>query len=196
MYIYNLVFNRFQVQKLNGATHHLQVPAEEPLQDRVKNIPYMIVDDDAFPLKPYLMKPYPNRNLGITQRVFNYRLSRVRRIVENVFGILTSRFSVFQKTNALEPDKDEKVVLAACVLHNFLRSKPSSMNIYSPPDYIDRENQEIVIDAEWRQNAGNCLPNILQQGGNRSTLEAREIRDKLCDYFNTNGEVPWQWDAI
>jgi hypothetical protein len=55
----------------------------------------MIVGDDAFPLKPYLMKPYPNRNLGITQRVFNYRLSRVRRIVENVFGILTSRFSVF-----------------------------------------------------------------------------------------------------
>lgn len=112
----------------------------------------MIVGDDAFPLQPYLMKPYPNRNLGITQRVFNYRLSRVRRIVENVLGILTSRFSVFQKTNALEPDKDEKVVFAPCVLHNFL-----------PPDYIDRENQEIVIDAEWRQNAGNCLPNIPQQ---------------------------------
>ena len=87
-------------------------------------------------------------------------------------------------------------MLAACVLHNFLRSKPSSRNIYSPPDYIDRKNQGIVIDAEWRQNAGNCLPNILQQGGNRSTLEAREIRDKLCDYFNTNGEVSWEWDAI
>jgi hypothetical protein len=55
----------------------------------LKNIPYMIVGDDAFPLKPYLMKPYPNRNLGITQRVFNYRLFRVRRIVENVFGIYT-----------------------------------------------------------------------------------------------------------
>jgi hypothetical protein len=53
--------------------NYLQVPAEEPLQGRVKNIPYMIVGDDAFPLKPYLMKPYPNRNLCITQRVFNYR---------------------------------------------------------------------------------------------------------------------------
>ena len=77
--------------------NHLQVPAEEPLQGRVKNIPYMIVGDDAFPLKPYLMKPYPNRNLCITQRVFNYRLFRVRRIVENVFDLLTSRFGVFQK---------------------------------------------------------------------------------------------------
>jgi hypothetical protein len=75
----------------------MEVPVEEPLQGRVKYIPYMIVGDDAFPLKPYLMKPYPNRNLGITQRVFNYRLFRVRRIVENVFGILTSRFGVFQK---------------------------------------------------------------------------------------------------
>lgn len=37
---------------------------------------------------------------------------------------------------------------------------------------------------------------ILQQGGNRSTLEARYIRDELNDYFNTNGQVPWQWNAV
>lgn len=126
----------------------LQIPGDEPLPDRVKRIPYMIVGDDAFPLKPYLMKPYPNRNLTITQRVFNYRLSRVRRIVENVFGIFTSRFGVFQKTIPLEPEKVEKVVLAACALHNFLRSKPSSRNIYSPQDFIDHENNGTLIEAE------------------------------------------------
>ena len=57
----------------------------------------MIVGDDAFPLKTYLMKPYPTRNIELNQRIFNYRLSRVRRIVETVFGILTSRFGFFQK---------------------------------------------------------------------------------------------------
>ena len=85
-------------------------------------------------------------------------------------------------------------MLASCVLHNFLRTNTSSTNIYTPPEFIDREINGTVVEAEWRQNAGNG--NILQQGGNRSTLEAREIRDELCEYFNTDGQVPWQWNAI
>lgn len=145
------------------------------------------------------MKPYPNRNLDLTQRIFNYRLSRVRRIVENVFGILSSRFGVFQKPVPLEPQKVEKIVMAACVLHNFLRSKPSSRHIYTPQESFDREINGTIIEADWRQMAGNNgLPNIQQQGGNKSTTEAREIRDELCDFFNTNGQVPcmWQWNAV
>ena len=107
------------------------------------------------------MKPYPNRNLDLTQRIFNYRLSRVRRIVENVFGILSSRFGVFQKPIPLEPEKVEKIVMAACVLHNFLRSKPSSRDIYTPQESFDREINGTIIEADWRQMAGNDgLPNI------------------------------------
>ena len=92
-------------------------------------------------------------------------------------------------------------MLASCVhfvLHNFLRTKTSSKNIYASPEFIDREINGTVVEAEWRQNAGNgnILANILQQGGNRSTLEAKEIRDELCEYFNTDGQVPWQWNAI
>lgn len=184
------IYNKLE----NGS---LRLPADEPLLDRVKNIPFLLVGDEAFPLKSYLMKPYPNRNLDLTQRIFNYRLSRVRRIVENVFGILSSRFGVFQKPVPLEPQKVEKIVMAACVLHNFLRSKPSSRDIYTPQESFDREINGTIIEADWRQMAGNNgLPNIQQQGGNKSTTEAREIRDELCDFFNTNGQVPWQWNAV
>ena len=31
----------------------------KPLAGRAKQIPYMSLGDDAFPLKPYLMKPCP-----------------------------------------------------------------------------------------------------------------------------------------
>jgi hypothetical protein len=65
----------------------------KPLPDIANPVPYCIIGDDAFPLK----KLHPSRHLDITKRVFNYRLSRARRIVENAFDILTHRFGVFQK---------------------------------------------------------------------------------------------------
>ncbi|CAH1998036.1 unnamed protein product [Acanthoscelides obtectus] len=36
-------------------------------------MPYFFVGDEAFPLKPYLMRPYPGRQLTEQKSVFNYR---------------------------------------------------------------------------------------------------------------------------
>lgn len=77
-----------------------------------------IVGDDAFPLKPVLMKPYSGMNLSYVENIFNYRLSRGRQTVENAFGILVSRFRVFEKPIACYVDTVDKVVRAACTLHN------------------------------------------------------------------------------
>lgn len=74
------------------------IPAPAPLPESDQLAPYCIVADEAFPLKEYLMKPYPNRKLSVEQRIFNYRLSRARRVVENAFGILANRFRVLLTT--------------------------------------------------------------------------------------------------
>ena len=80
------------------------------LPGRENPLPYVIVGDEAFPLKTYLLKPYPSRQLDLSKRIFNYRLSRARRVVENVFGILASRFRVFKSTIDMEPEKAQKIV--------------------------------------------------------------------------------------
>ena len=54
-------------------------------------LPYCLVGDEAFLLKPYLLRPYPGRGLTPKQDVYNYRLSRARRTIENTFGILVSQ---------------------------------------------------------------------------------------------------------
>ena len=41
------------------------------------------------------MKPYPGQKISLNQRVFNYRLSRARRVIENAFGIMYNSWLIF-----------------------------------------------------------------------------------------------------
>lgn len=44
---------------------------------------YAFVGEEAYPLRNDLLKPYPHRQLQPEQHIFNYRLSRARRVVES-----------------------------------------------------------------------------------------------------------------
>lgn len=69
-------------------------PSKPPLGS--VELPYTLVGDDAFQLTENFMKPYPHTSLSPQERIFNYRLSRARRIVENVFGMMVARFGILQ----------------------------------------------------------------------------------------------------
>ena len=78
-------------------------PESESLVYDGPKVNYFILRDDAFPLKLWLMKPYSRCGMDFNQRVFNYKLSWGRRVVENAFRILTSRFRIFQRPMQQEP---------------------------------------------------------------------------------------------
>lgn len=192
----------FRHSGLSGALEasSMNLPGPEALPSGTVKIPHLIVADDAFPLKPYIMKPYSRRNLSHDERIFNYRLSRARRIVENAFGILGNRFRVFLKPIALSPEHVELVVLAACSLHNFLRARSSTKNVYLPPGIVDYEDEtHHVIPGLWRQNESihEGLSDIGPQSGPCYARDAKEVRDELCRYFQSpEGRVCWQDNMI
>jgi hypothetical protein len=110
----------------------LNLPDNAPLPGRTKLVPCVFLGDDAFPLSPNLLKPYPGaQEKGSYRRIFNYRLSRARRVSENVFGILSARFRVLRKPLLLSPEKVELVVTACIYLHNYLRSSKCSRQSYT-----------------------------------------------------------------
>ncbi|XP_055618931.1 uncharacterized protein LOC129764142 [Toxorhynchites rutilus septentrionalis] len=155
----------------------------------------VLVGDDAFPLKPYLLKPYKNTPTK-EEKIFNYRLSRARRIVENGFGILASRFRILGKPIQVREDTAMKIVLCACTLHNWLRM--SASKTYTPPGTIDYEdiiNFEINL-GQWRSEIEGLRSIQRSRMNNRSKAIAEKMRDKYKHYFNSEGAVTWQNNMI
>ena len=75
----------------------LGIPKDSQLTNSNKILPYVFVGDDVFGLKRHLMKRYPSTKLPMDKRIFNNRLSRARRVIENTFGIAASSFHVFHR---------------------------------------------------------------------------------------------------
>ena len=181
-------------------TNTLDVPLPEPLPSRRDPIPYYLVADDAFPLKQCIMKPYSQTGLTTKKRIFNYRLSRARRIVKNAFGILANRFRIFMTPIGLIPEKVEMIVMACCSLHNYLRSRAMERTVYTPHGSLDMEDPltHAIEPGQWRNDSeARGWVSLNQHGSNRYSSQAKEIRDYLCDYFTSkDGVVSWQNSMI
>ena len=174
----------------------LNIPSAKPLPGRDQPIPYVCTGDDAFPLSAYMMKPYPQKQLTLEKRVFNYRLSRMRRISENAFGILANRWRVFRKPFLISPEKVKTITLALITLHNWLRKESSLGKVYIPPTLIDHENPETgeVIQGSWRNEQPlESWKSLSIDKKNNSTIEAKRIRKEFTEYFSNEGCISWQW---
>lgn len=185
------VFNLCQFnEKLEN--NELELPADRVLPDRERETPFVIVADDAFALQTHIMKPYSKRSLSLTERVYNYRLSRARRIIENVFGIASARFRCLRRTFALAPEKVTTVVSAVCVLHNFCMSR--SKTVYAPASYVDSEVNGVFRPGNWRQDSPEGLTPLAQTTNANAPTEAKEIMREFTEFFVTQvGQVPWQY---
>ncbi|CAI6354645.1 unnamed protein product [Macrosiphum euphorbiae] len=132
--------------------------------------PYVFIGDEAFALHTHLLRPYPGRNLTDIRRVFNYRLSRARRMVECAFGVLANKWRVLHTPIQVEPDFTDDIIKACCVLHNFVRKR----------DGTNFGNSETI-----------SLEDIEVHGtGTRS--QGIEVRDFFSNYFIGPGAVPFQ----
>ena len=118
-------------------------PDSESLGIGGPRVNFFLLGDDAFPLKLWLMRPYSSHGMDLKERVFNYRNSRGRTVVENAFGILTSRFRIFQSPLQQEPPVVNRVVMACLVLHSLLRIRyPTTQHEH----FVGEGQRTIVLD--------------------------------------------------
>jgi hypothetical protein len=88
--------------------------------------------------------------------------------------LLVQKFRVYQRRLQQTPEHIDKVILATCVLHNFLRD-----------DSVSFPGEE--------HEPGNVAFSILSHVGGNSTVEAMNARDLFSQYFvSPEGSVEWQ----
>ena len=135
--------------------NELNVPGPKyPLNVRyLGEMPHVIVADKTFPLCPTIMRPFPRGQNAARmlrpQQVFNYCLSKARRIVKNALGILAQHFCIYKSRIWYSEKTMVKMVKVTLVLHNFLSDRNMNVaNIYTGlnPDCLEylRENGAVV----------------------------------------------------
>ena len=77
------------------------------------------------------------------------------------------------------------IVLCCCYLHNYISRKNPTANVSSN---VGSENVTNSLDAQ--------LDDLEPLRGGNVTGNAKEIRNKFCNFFNTVGAVPWQDERI
>lgn len=169
----------------------IPLPIDAKLTNSETVFPYFFIGDEAFPLRRNLMRPYPRRSVfNHQQRIYNYRLSRARRIVENTFGILASRFRVFMRPLNFSEETLTAIVSATLVLHNYLIHNCS---LYSPCGYADREKADKTIQpGRWRSEITNGLLPCDKLAAGSHSQNAKQTRDTLAAYLCGDGQVEWQ----
>lgn len=153
------------------------MPPDKELPGTAIKVPHVLIGDAAYPLKTYLMRPFPSRNLTPIQENFNRRLSTARKCIECAFGILRAKWRILGKDIELAPEKAANIVKCACILHNIVRERDGNSDL----DYF----QEMLRYFPENQREAEALPHheITHGGARRGTTRAKEIRETFANYF-------------
>lgn len=140
--------------------------------------PCMLVGDTAFPVKSYLIKPFHRRGLVNKEIIFNYRLSRARRVVERWRTRLEFSQVGFRRESR-------------CWSRRNVRSQQQCFAVICGPMWrtdgvrIDVEDVStgVVARGTWRDSSTDLRLKQLQQHGSRCPADAEVVRNDLSQYF-------------
>jgi hypothetical protein len=147
-----------------------------PNEDNGTPMPFVLVGDEAFALSHHVLWPYPSGNLDVARRIYNYRLTRARRMVECAFGILCNKWRILHRAIDVCPDFCDVIVKTCCILHNFVRQRDG---------------------FQFQDTSYECPLESTKAVGTRGTVTGTAVREYFAKYFTSPlGCVPLQYENV
>jgi len=170
------IYNGSELKEgLENPNNPFHLPENKPLPGDDVPVPYFIIGDNAFGINKTLMNQISIRNMDYYERIFNWRLSSFRRVVENAFDILAHKFRVLLTTMNQRLKACRKIIATCVILHNLIRLRyPVTHN-----NLVNLEDQnQDVIPGAWRND--KVLLNVYHENArNIGTQEGRQFRRYL-----------------
>jgi hypothetical protein len=135
------------------------------------DVPLVILGDPAYPALPWLMKPFPeNEHTTREQKIYNYRQSRARMVVENAFGRLKGRWRCLLKRIDCDLSNVSDIVASCIILHNICET------------YGDNCLEEWTHHDD---SSSSAPPLSTQASNSASTHDASNVREAIMKYVTT-----------
>ena len=184
------LYKAFEENKSN-----VPVPMEaEGFED---SLPYFLLGVEISLLKTWLIRPFPGL-LDDSQSIFNYQLSRARRTIKNVFGILVARWRIFKRPIRALIETVQLIIEVCFSLHNYLQT--TQLSSYTLQDFIDVEGFDGAIkEGNWRNiiKHDSALNSFTKAQVGKVSYDSKIVQSSLKDHLNSAvGQVEWQWDYI
>lgn len=146
--------------------NQFNIPASSHFPNSTIRAPNVLVGDSGFPLKTYLMRPYPRCNLMPGKETFNHRLSTATQCVETAFRSLVGRWGILTRQIDTNMDNGCVIIKATCMLHNFI----------------------MTVDQQRNYTCDNTILNYRKVGNKNknATSAAKKVRLSFTDYFQNN----------
>jgi hypothetical protein len=139
-------------------------------------MPFVIVGDEAFILSQHVLRPYRSRNLGVARRIYNYRLTRARWMVECAFGILCNKLRIFHRVIDVRSDFCDVIIKTCCILHNFVRQTDG---------------------FRFQDTLYECTLGGIKVVCTTSNVTGTAVREYFATYFTSPlGSSPWQYEKV
>ncbi|XP_048345372.1 protein ANTAGONIST OF LIKE HETEROCHROMATIN PROTEIN 1-like [Sphaerodactylus townsendi] len=134
-------------------------------------IPPLILGDESYPLKKWLMTPFTG-NLDPRKERFNSHLSDCRKMAGHAFGLLKGRWRCLATRLEVAEENVIPVVVGSVVLHNICESRGHAL-----------------LDGPWVQDgAWDQTPegHLKFPTSTEDTRNGNQVREVLASYFMSN----------
>lgn len=131
------------------------------------------------------MKPFTRTwNMEEANKVFNYRLSSARQVVERAYGTLVEKWQIFGSNIKYKLENTDRLILALMSLNNFLITTEMQM-----PESFRR--YRMANDPATMYEPNVSVENLQED------LGGVMVRNRLRRYFvSPAGAIDIQWQRI